>query len=89
MLTLHDLDEQMEGDVSPAGLLYMTVGLVVGCGLMLGGLIGSMLGHFWLEPEFDMTSGTVIGALVGAGLFAMLGFVGLRAAAGHMMGPKG
>ena len=85
MFTLDDLDKQMEGDVSPAGLLFLTVGLVVGCGLILGGLFGALLGHFVLDPEYGMAHGTSIGALVGAITLAILGFIALRTVASHMM----
>lgn len=87
MFTLDDLDKQMEGDVSPAGLLFLTVGLVVGCGLILGALFGALLGHFVLDPEFGVAHGTSIGSLVGAIVFASLGYVALRAVADHMMTP--
>lgn len=86
MLTLEDLDRQMAGDVSPAGLLFMTVGLVVGCGLILGALIGAMIGHFVLDLDLGVANGTVIGSLVGALLVSVAGYVGLRAAADHMKG---
>lgn len=85
MLTFEELDRQMEGDVSPAGLLYMTVGLAVGCGLMLGGLIGAMIGHFVLEPDYGMANGTIIGSLVGAVVISTLAYLGLRAASMHLM----
>ncbi len=85
MLTLDDIDKQMEGDVSPAGLLFLTVGLVVGCGLILGALIGALIGHFVLDPDFGMANGTAIGSLVGAVIVACLGYVGLRTASSHMM----
>ena len=85
MLTLKDLDKQMEGDVSPAGLVYLTVGLVVGFGLILGALFGALLGPFVLEPDFGMTNGTFIGSVVGAVIISVLAFIALRATAGHMM----
>jgi hypothetical protein len=85
MFTLDDLDRQMEGDVSPAGLLFLTVGLVVGCGLILGALVGALLGHFMLDPNLGMAHGTSIGSLAGAIVFPILGCIGLRAAVAHMM----
>ena len=85
MFTLDDLDKQMEGDVSPAGLLFLTVGLVVGCGLILGGLFGALLGHFVLDPDLGLAHGTVIGSVVGAVIVATLGFIALRAEVGHML----
>jgi hypothetical protein len=85
MFTLDDLDKQMEGDVSPAGLLFLTVGLVVGCGLILGGLFGALLGHFWLAPGYGLAHATVIGSIVGAVIVATLLFFALRAEVGHLM----
>lgn len=84
MFTLDDLDKQMEGDVSTAGLLYLTVGLVVGFGLILGGLFGALLGHFVLDLSFGLAHSTTIAALVGAFLVSMLCYIALRAAASHM-----
>ena len=84
MLTFHDLDEQMEGDVSPAGLLYMSVGLAVGCGLILGALIGALLGHFVLAPDYGLANGTVLGSLVGAVAVSILAWVGLRSLSSHL-----
>ena len=85
MMTLDDLDKQMEGDVSPAGLLYLTVGLVIGFGLILGALFGALLGHFVLDPQFGMAHLTTIASFVGAIAVAMLCYIGLRAATSHMM----
>lgn len=84
MFTLDDLDKQMEGDVSPAGLLYLTVGLAVGFGLILGGLFGALLGHFVLDPQLGLAHITTIASLIGAIAVSVLCYIGLRAAASHM-----
>ncbi len=85
MITLDDLDKQMEGDVSPAGLLYLTVGLVIGFGLILGALFGALLGHFVLDPQFGIGHLTTIASFAGAIVVAVLCCIGLRAATSHMM----
>jgi uncharacterized protein YqgC (DUF456 family) len=84
MFTLDDLDKQMEGDVSPAGLLYLSVGLAIGFGLILGGLFGALLGHFVLDPQLGLAHVTTIASLVGAIAISVLCYVGLRAAASHI-----
>lgn len=85
MLTLNDIDKQMGGDVSPAGLLYLSVGLVIGFGLIVGGLFGALLGHFVLDPQFGTAHITTIASLVGAIVVAVLCYIGLRAATSHML----
>jgi hypothetical protein len=85
MITLNDLDRQMEGDVSPAGLVYLTVGLVFGFGLILGGLFGALLGHFVLDPQFGIAHITTIASFVGAFVVAALCCIVLRATASHMV----
>ncbi|HWV34765.1 MAG TPA: hypothetical protein VNZ55_03980 [Thermomicrobiales bacterium] len=67
-----NMDTQPEVDETPSELVSLSTGIVVALGFILGGLIGALLGHFWLDDAFgwgqDVTVGAVIGIIVGGAL---------------------
>lgn len=72
-----ELDIQPEQDLPKSNLLFQTVGLFAGCGLILGALPGALVGHFVLEDAFGLGTDSAIwlGALIGAIAVAMLASV--------------
>ncbi|MGI8406513.1 MAG: hypothetical protein ACR2OE_17420 [Thermomicrobiales bacterium] len=65
-----NLDTQPEQDVRPSKLVSLSMGLMLGSGLIMGALIGALIGHFLLDDAFglghDVTVGAIAGAIVGA-----------------------
>jgi len=65
-----NLDTQPEQDARPARLVSLSMGLMLGCGLIMGALVGALLVHFLLDDAFglghDVTIGAIAGAIVGA-----------------------
>jgi hypothetical protein len=76
MATGEDRDTQPEIDDSPSELAALTMGLVLGAGLILGALLGSLAGHFWLDDAFGR--GILVGAVVGAIVLASIGIAFVR-----------
>lgn len=68
----NDLDTQPEQDIPPAQVVSLSMGLVLGSGLILGALIGALIGHFLLDNAFGFGHDIAVGALVGAAIAAIV-----------------
>src|SRR5690625_4412565 len=73
-----DLDTQPEIDQPGYRLLSLGMGLLLGCGLILGALLGGLAGHFLLDDALGATGDIVVGAIVGAIIIAILVVLGIR-----------
>ena len=73
-----DLDTQPEIDQPGYRLLSLGTGLLVGCGLILGALLGGLAGHFLLDDVFGTTGDIVVGAIIGAVIIVLLAIGGIR-----------
>jgi cation transporter-like permease len=84
-----DLDTQPEKDLPLSRLISLSMGLVAGCGLILGGLIGALVGHFLLENALGPELVVAVAAIVGAIVVVIIGvtsilFMSSRADATHL-----
>ncbi len=79
-----DLDTQPEPDQPGYRLLSLGTGLVLGCGLILGALLGGLAGHFLLDDVFGTTGDIVVGAIVGAIIIAIIAVGGIRRLSARM-----
>ena len=77
-------DAQPEQDIRPSRLASLSMGLVVGSALLLGGLIGALIGHFLLEDAFGLGHDVTVGAVSGAIIAVALGILSVRAVSSHV-----
>lgn len=81
-----DLDTQPEKDVPPSRMLSLSMGLLLGCGMILGTLLGALVGHFLLDDalglgsEHDIWVGAIAGAII-VGVIAVVSVKALSARA--------
>ena len=79
-----NLDTQPEPDQPGFRLLSLGTGLILACGLILGALLGGLAGHFLFNDVFGTTGDIVVGAIVGAIIIDILGFVAIRRLSARM-----
>ncbi len=75
-----NFDVQPEADRSASGLLSLSIGLILGCGLVIGGGIGALLGHFMLDNAFGWGQDVALGAILGVILIDGLTFIAVMRA---------
>jgi hypothetical protein len=79
-----DLDTQPEVDQPPYRLLSLSVGLLIGCGLILGALLGGLAGHFLLNDAFGFDHDILYGAIAGAIIVAIIAVASVKLLSGRM-----
>ncbi len=72
------LDMQPEKDQPAWRLLSLGTGLIAGCGLILGALLGALVGHFLLEDALGTTLDIVIPAIIGGLVVVAIGVIAIR-----------
>jgi hypothetical protein len=75
-----EFDTQPEKDVSRSRMLSLSMGLLLGCGLILGGLLGALTDHFLVDGVFGIGSDNDIwiGAVAGAIIVAIIAVGSVR-----------
>jgi hypothetical protein len=81
-----DLDTQPEKDLPRSSLIFQSVGLFAGFGLILGGLPGALIGHFMLSDALGLgpERGVWVGALTGAIVVSTLVIISIRSMSAHL-----
>ena len=79
--TIHTQPEYEETGIE---LLEMSTGLVLAVGFMLGGMFGSLIGHFMLNDAFGLDQDVIVGSIIGIIVGGLLAFVGERLAIARM-----
>lgn len=79
-----DLDTQPEVDQPSYRLLSLGMGLLLGCGLILGTLLGALVGHFLLNDAFGFDHDILYGAIAGAIIVAVIAFASVKLLSGRM-----
>jgi hypothetical protein len=81
-----ELDRQPETDMPGFRLLSLSVGLLAGCGLILGALLGSLVEHFVVDGVLGIgTNGDIwMGAVVGAIVVAIIAVFSVRRMSSRM-----
>lgn len=74
-----NLDTQPEQDVRPSKLVSLSMGLMLGSGLIMGALIGALTGHFLLDDAFGLGHDVTVGAIAGAIAGAILSITSVKA----------
>jgi len=60
--TIHTQPEYEENGIE---LVEMSTGLVIAVGFILGGMIGSLVGHFMLTDAFGLGQDVIVGGVIG------------------------
>lgn len=73
-----NLDIQPEPDLPASELASLSMGLLLGSGLILGALLGALFGHFQLNNAFGWGQDIAVGAVVGLVLGGLLSSLAVK-----------
>lgn len=78
MSTHRNLDVQPEPDLPPSEFASLSLGLLLGSGVILGAMLGALFGHFQLDDAFGLGQDVLVGAIGGIILGAILSITAVK-----------
>jgi|GEM_PF-2010294 len=73
-----NLNVQPEPDLPPSEIASLSLGLLLGSGVILGAMLGALFGHFQLDDAFGFGQDVLVGAIGGIILGILLSVTAVK-----------